>query len=199
VVVLIAGREVEHAGDGHTLYVRAHAGAAAGLPPHLFSVVSPAELATTDVGPLAPDGVTLALDVAPGTALTLAGERQTSVPLHAPHLARAADVFVLPSLGEGSGSLALVEALRAGRPVVASACDGIPEDVTDGESALLVKPRRVDELAAALARLLTDGAPRRHLARGARAALAARFSPEDFVEALRATYAGLGVAPSAAA
>jgi glycosyltransferase involved in cell wall biosynthesis len=100
---------------------------------------------------------------------------------------------VLPSLGEGSGSMSLIEALEAGRPVVASACDGVPEDVTDGQSALLVPPGSVDGLAAGLARLLGDEPLRRRLARGARETFAARFSPAGFVEARRATYADLGL------
>jgi glycosyltransferase involved in cell wall biosynthesis len=108
---------------------------------------------------------------------------------------RHADVYVLPSLGEGSGSVSLIEALQAGRPVVASACDGVPEDVEDGSSALLVVPGSVESLSDALTCLLTDEPLRRHLARGARETFAARFSPTPFVEALRATYADLGIVP----
>jgi glycosyltransferase involved in cell wall biosynthesis len=44
---------------------------------------------------------------------------------------RQADVFVLPSLQEGSGSVSLLEALQARTPVIASRCDGIPEDLVD--------------------------------------------------------------------
>ena len=84
-----------------------------------------------------------------------------------------------------------------GLPVVASACDGVPEDVTDGESALLVKPGSVDELAAGLERLLGDKPLRRRLGREAEAVFAARFSPPAFVEALRATYTGLGAVATA--
>jgi glycosyltransferase involved in cell wall biosynthesis len=101
---------------------------------------------------------------------------------------RAADAFVLPSLQEGSGSLSLIEALECGLPAVASACDGIPEDVVDGESALLVPPGDPDALAGALARVLADPALRRKLACGARAVFAQRFSAERFTEALGATY-----------
>ena len=105
---------------------------------------------------------------------------------------RQADIFVLPSLEEGSGSLALIEALQAGVAVVASNIDGIPEDVVDGESALLVTPGDEAELAGATSRLIVDPALRQRLARSARATFEARFSAATFVDALRKTYADLG-------
>src|SRR6202044_2268184 len=73
----------------------------------------------------------------------------------APYLG-CADVFVLPSREEQSGSLALVEALRAGLLVVASGVDGILEDLADGEDGLLVPPGNAAALAAALRRVLAD-------------------------------------------
>ncbi len=59
------------------------------------------------------------------------------------------DVFLLPSLREGFG-LALVEAMAAGRPVIASAVGGIPEVVGDGAFACLVDPHDVTALAEAM-------------------------------------------------
>jgi glycosyltransferase involved in cell wall biosynthesis len=109
---------------------------------------------------------------------------------------RLADVFVLPSLRESSGSVSLIEALHAGLPVVTSSCDGIPEDVIDGRSALLVSPGDVDALATALGRLLRDPGLRQSLARGGREVFARKFSPLAVVEALRAVYGELGLVPS---
>jgi glycosyltransferase involved in cell wall biosynthesis len=111
-----------------------------------------------------------------------------------PYLARA-DVFVLPSREEQSGSLALLEALRQGVAVVASGVDGVPEDVSDGDDALLVPPGDPRALAAALGRALGDAELRRRLGRRARQAFAARFSPEVVAAALRELYASLGVEP----
>jgi glycosyltransferase involved in cell wall biosynthesis len=108
---------------------------------------------------------------------------------------RAADVFVLPSLQEGSGSVAVLEALRAQLAIVASACDGILEDIVDGESGLLVPPGDVRTLAAALATLVGDARLRRQLERGAGELYRRRFSAPAFVEALRSTYAEVGVTP----
>jgi glycosyltransferase involved in cell wall biosynthesis len=104
---------------------------------------------------------------------------------------RSADVFVLPSLEEGSGSLALIEALQAGLAVVASDCDGIPEDVADGDSALLVSPGDSEALAKALGRVLQEPSLRGALARRARETFAARFTAAAFTEALAGTYASL--------
>ena len=129
-----------------------------------------------------------------GSQVELPGE----VPDPYPYLERA-DVFVLPSRSEQSGSLALLEALQAGCAVVASRVDGIPEDVNDGDSALLVEPGDAVALAGALARLLGDPDLRRRLAVGARRRFEERFSARAFAAALGRVYADLGVAPSSAA
>jgi glycosyltransferase involved in cell wall biosynthesis len=69
----------------------------------------------------------------------------------------AADVVVMPSLAEGLG-VAAIEAMAAGRPVVASAVGGLPELIADGEQGLLVPPGDPDALAGALGRCLADPA-----------------------------------------
>jgi glycosyltransferase involved in cell wall biosynthesis len=69
----------------------------------------------------------------------------------------AGDVFVLPSLSEGLPTV-VCEAMNCGRPVVATAVDGTPEAVRDGETGILVPPRDAPALATALARVLDDPA-----------------------------------------
>lgn len=80
----------------------------------------------------------------------------------------AHDVFLLPSLNEGS-PLALLEAMAAGLPVVAGRAGGIPDIVTHGEDGLLFDPLDPEEGADRLAELLADSELRRRLARAARA------------------------------
>ncbi len=63
------------------------------------------------------------------------------------------DVFVLPSLNEGMGRV-LVEAMAAGRPVVASCTGGIPDLVKHEENGLLVPPGDEISLAGAILNLL---------------------------------------------
>lgn len=113
------------------------------------------------------------------------------VPDVVPYL-RAADIFVLPSLEEGSGSLSLIEALQHGVAAIASACDGVPEDVRDGDDALLVAPGDGPALTAALRRLLGDPALRRELGARAHATYERRFSSDAFVEALAGVYREVG-------
>jgi glycosyltransferase involved in cell wall biosynthesis len=78
----------------------------------------------------------------------------------------AFDVFVLASTFEGL-SLALLEALALGLPVVATAVGGIPESIDDGVQGFLVPPRRPDVLADALERLIVDPALRGSMGRAA--------------------------------
>jgi glycosyltransferase involved in cell wall biosynthesis len=107
---------------------------------------------------------------------------------------RQADVFVLPSLQEGSGSVSLIEALQTGLPVVASNLDGIPEDIVDGDNGLLTPPGDAAALANVLACVLTNPALRQALAHRARQLFVTRFSPNAFVDALGNTYRQLGFA-----
>jgi glycosyltransferase involved in cell wall biosynthesis len=65
------------------------------------------------------------------------------------------DIFVLPSLNEGMGRV-LVEAMAAGKPVVASRVGGIPDLVQDGVNGILVPPADEKALADGIKTLLTD-------------------------------------------
>lgn len=67
----------------------------------------------------------------------------------------AGDVFVLPSLSEGLPTV-VCEAMNCGRPVVATAVDGTPEIVRDGQTGLLVATRDPQALADALGRVLDE-------------------------------------------
>jgi len=109
---------------------------------------------------------------------------------------RRGTVFALPSLEEGSGSLALLEALQAGLPVVAFACDGVIEDIAHEDNGLLVAPGDVAGLAAAIERLLADEPLRQRIAAAGRATFQRRFSAPAFSRALGDLYAALGL-PSA--
>lgn len=79
----------------------------------------------------------------------------------------AADVFVLPSLSEGL-PLALLEAMVAGRPIVATAVGEVSTALVGGEAGMLVRPADVRDLASALDLLLSDANRAKEL--GSRAA-----------------------------
>lgn len=86
----------------------------------------------------------------------------------ADHLARS-DIFVFPSLSEGS-SMALLEAMASGLPIVATLVGAAPDLLEDSRDALFVPPGRSLLLAEALRRLLTDPSLRERLGQGAQAA-----------------------------
>jgi glycosyltransferase involved in cell wall biosynthesis len=72
-----------------------------------------------------------------------------------PEILSLMDIFVLPSLAEGLGR-SLLEAMAAGKAVIASNIGGIPEAVEDGETGILVPPEDGGALAQALASLLDN-------------------------------------------
>jgi len=70
-------------------------------------------------------------------------------------LLNSAQLFVLPSLSEGS-PIVLLEAMSAALPIVATNVGGIPDTIHDGVSGVLVPPGDPFELSSAMRRLLTD-------------------------------------------
>lgn len=86
-----------------------------------------------------------------------------------------AQVLILPSRWEAM-PLTLLEAMRAGLPVVATDVGGVGEAVVDGVTGLLVPRGEVMTLAAALARLVDDPELRVRLGAAGRARYEARFS-----------------------
>jgi L-malate glycosyltransferase len=113
-----------------------------------------------------------------------------------PQLLAACDVFALPSLYEGS-SLAVLEAMAAGKAVVSSAIGGTEELVEDGISGLLVPPGDADALAKALRRLLGDAGLREELAARARERVAGEFTREGMGARVEAVYRELLAVPEA--
>jgi glycosyltransferase involved in cell wall biosynthesis len=84
------------------------------------------------------------------------------------------DAFVLPTLAD-CFSLAAMEALAAGMPVVATRVGGIPDIVRDGETGHLVEAGDGDALGDALEALVVDSSRRRRMGEAARADALARF------------------------
>jgi glycosyltransferase involved in cell wall biosynthesis len=92
-----------------------------------------------------------------------------------PDLLAVLDIFVLPSHSEGV-SLALLEAMAAGLPVIASRVGSLPEVVADGDNGLLIPAKDPEALAQALARLLDDPALAKKLGDKARLDVEQNFS-----------------------
>jgi sugar transferase (PEP-CTERM/EpsH1 system associated) len=100
------------------------------------------------------------------------------------------DVFVLPSFSEGT-SMALLEAMAAGVPVVATRVGGNTELIEDGISGYLVESDSVDELTTALEKIAGSPELRTEFAATARAEFEARFSFEAMIEAYSGLYGQL--------
>jgi glycosyltransferase involved in cell wall biosynthesis len=104
-------------------------------------------------------------------------------------LARA-EVFALTSRWEGL-PISILEAMAAGLPVVASAIDGVPEAVVDGETGLLTKPGAAQQVADALLRLASDPDLRERLGQAGRRRAEELFSLPRWRTAHLDLYAGL--------
>jgi glycosyltransferase involved in cell wall biosynthesis len=114
--------------------------------------------------------------------VTLTGHQPSAEPYY-----RIANLAVLSSLSEGSPN-ALLEAMAAGVPVVATNVGGIPEIVTNQENALLVAPGDVDSMSAAMTRLLMDTALASRLIENGRTAIREKHSPATRLKRLVEVY-----------
>jgi glycosyltransferase involved in cell wall biosynthesis len=103
-------------------------------------------------------------------------------------LLASADAFVLPSLSEGL-PLALLEAMFAGLPIVATRVGEVPAALADGGAGLLVEPGRPDELAGAIERLLSDAELARTLGTRAHARALAEFDVAKMAARYESLYA----------
>jgi glycosyltransferase involved in cell wall biosynthesis len=141
-------------------------------------------LAIAGEGPLASELAATAART--GVGLVQLGQRDD-----VPALLAAADVYVLPSQWEGQ-PLILQEALRAGRPIVATRVGGIPGMTGEG-AAILVPPGDAARLAEAVAAVLDDPGRAAGLAAAARARAATLPTAADAVAAALSVYRRLAV------
>jgi glycosyltransferase involved in cell wall biosynthesis len=103
------------------------------------------------------------------------------------------DIFVLPSLNEGMGRV-LVEAMAAGKPVIASRAGGIPDLVKHEKTGLLVPPGDVPALADAILRLVNDPDERRRMGETGRF-FCRRFSLKAMIDKIDNLYDELLFSP----
>ena len=104
-----------------------------------------------------------------------------------PEITAQLDISCLPSFFEGMGRVAL-EAMAAGKPMVASAVGGLVELVEDGVTGYLVPAGDVEALAGRLARLVQDASLRRRMGRQAALRVDDRYSAARMVEQIHRVY-----------
>ena len=97
------------------------------------------------------------------------------------------DLFVLPSLNEGMGR-ALIEAMAAGLPVVATNVGGIPAVVQDGQTGILIPPGNPEALAAALERYLQSPESAKRIGAAARDHITEKFDVSALVRGVESVY-----------
>jgi glycosyltransferase involved in cell wall biosynthesis len=118
-----------------------------------------------------------------GDAVLMAGMRHDVM-----RVLDAADVCLQPSRTDAFPTT-LIEAMAASVPILATAVEGIPEIVTDGQTGVLVPaPPHAEEFAAALAALLDDSDLRRRLAAAGRLEYERRLTTRPWVAGTRAVY-----------
>lgn len=156
---------------GHPVLFRA----AAEIPAAIFALAGE--------GPLRGELEAEAADLGLGDRVVFLG-RRTDIP----ELLAACDVFALPSLFEGT-SLAVLEAMAAGRAVVSSAIGGTDELIEDGVSGLLVAPGDAGALGGAIKRLLGDDELRAAMAARARERAEAEFTRQEMARRVERVYA----------
>ncbi len=153
------------------------------------------------------DGIPSVLAKCPNTSFVFAGRGELEVELKAqvhrlgveakvfflglrqdiPRILAMLDVFVLPSLSEGL-SMAILEAMIAGKPVVATQVGGNPELVLDGETGFLVPPRDSQTLAAKVVTLLTDKDTAAQFAERGKRRAEGQFSLRTMVSSYQSLY-----------
>jgi glycosyltransferase involved in cell wall biosynthesis len=103
-----------------------------------------------------------------------------------PEIMQLLDIFVLPSLNEGMGRV-LVEAMAAGKPIVASNVGGIPDLVIQGENGLLVPPADTKALASGIEFFITNPENRREMGEKGRK-MAIKYGSDSMVQEIDQLY-----------
>jgi glycosyltransferase involved in cell wall biosynthesis len=119
----------------------------------------------------------------------LMGFRPDVLSLH-----KAFDIFVLSSITEGLGT-SLLDAMAAGKPIVATGAGGIPEVVANGVTGWLVAPRDHAAMADAIVKLLNDAAMRQRMGAAGRARACELFSADRMLKETLKVYRRVAMQP----
>ena len=104
-----------------------------------------------------------------------------------PKLLAQSQIFILTSHYEGL-PISILEAMRAGLPVIATKVNGIPEEVEHGKTGLLVPDKDVEELAKALSTLIESPELRQQMGKAGRQKFLDEFTIERMIDETRTVY-----------
>lgn len=155
------------------------------LPDILAALPADVTLAVVGDGPLAAGIAARAAALGVSDRLHMAGARGD-----APRLARAFDAFLLSSRTEGT-PIALLEAMHAGVPAVATRVGGVPDVLVDGVHGRVVGSGDVNALVQAIVALRADPAGTARRVDAARRRIAEAFAPAPWLDWYEALYARL--------
>lgn len=182
-VVLCVGRQEEQ--KDHVTLVRAAAALAERHPEVRVVLAGREGHASARIGrAIVESGV--------GDRLVLLGHRDD-----VPALLGLADVFVLSSRYEGAAG-SVIEAMRAGLPIVSTDVSGLQGILSDGDNALVVPVGDPQALATGISRVLDDAELAGRLGVGARTTFDERFTLDRAVQGLHALYRTLAASGVAA-
>jgi len=179
-----------HPHKGHELFIRAAAQAAADVPNARFQIIGGC---LPVYEPLRRKLVDLAESLGLGAALSFV--QQIPRPEVAERIASSA-VVVVPSTWVEPGGLVVLEAMAAGRAVIATRRGGPAEVIADERDGMLVSHQDPRELAAAMRRLLTDPTFREQLAGEGARKVREQYSLELHIRRMGALFRELAPTPS---
>jgi len=102
----------------------------------------------------------------------------------------AIDLFILPSLTEGT-PMALLEAMSFGIPPIASRVGGIPKVITSGKNGVLVTPENSTQIAESILKLSEDNDYYMKLSRGAKNCINEKYNLIGKVDSMESIYLSL--------
>ncbi len=108
-----------------------------------------------------------------------------------PEILSLMDVFVLPSHTREGLGIAIIEAMAAERPVVATEIGGIPEVVNDGETGLLVPPGDAEALSKAIIELLRNPKKTKEMGVKGRTRVKEKFTTKKMLSEIEHVYLSL--------
>jgi glycosyltransferase involved in cell wall biosynthesis/O-antigen ligase len=177
-LVAVVGRLV--AWKGQDLFLHAMRRVVEAVPTALGLIVGETEIYSRDFGRQLQ---ALAAELALGEAVRFIGYRAD-----VPTVLAAIDVLAHTSVAPEPFGRTMVEAMAAGRPVVAPAEGGCLDIVVDGVTGLLYKPRDPEALAEAIIRLLCDPQMAGAMGAAGRARAAEFFTQERYARAVAGLY-----------
>ncbi len=133
-------------------------------------------------GPLSKRLRQLAKELKVGGVVKFLGQRDDI-----PDLLSAIDLYVITSQREGL-PVSLIEAMMAGKPIVATAVGGIPEAISSGKDGILIEPARTEQMHETILKLIESPDERERLGANAKEKALRKYSPESVLAKIENLY-----------